>query len=93
MKKKPKRATVPKAQSRVKASPDATVYLSPRGERVTIAANKQFHSPALVAIGINDSGESVVRLSDGHRLWGLTRADLTIELHAEITKLQNAVAR
>lgn len=69
----------------VKAAPDATVYRTADGTRVRITRAKQFpvrgDDPAWLQ-GIHakaNEAEQVVRVSDGHALWGFTRKDLTPE--------------
>ena len=85
MKTKPKTALVPKATPRTKEAPDGRVYLTKSGERVRITAAKQF---PVHAIGPEwrqqmqrDLNERlvVVRISDGHELWGCKIEDLTLE--------------
>ncbi len=82
---KTKIAIVPKAQRKVKTAPDATVYLTPKGERVTIAKTKQFpvhpsEPEWLKEIKTqSNEDEDIVRISDGRRLWGYKREDLTLE--------------
>ena len=72
-------------QKKDKPIPDATVYLTKSGERVRISKSKQFPSHP------NDrdwekelrkqANErlSVIRITDGHELWGITKEDLTPE--------------
>lgn len=79
---KSKIAIVPKAQVKAKTTPDDTVYLTPDGTRVKITKSKQFPSHPddpqwrkdLNAIA-NERG-AVVRISDGHELWGCKIEDL-----------------
>lgn len=68
----------------VKATPDSTVYLTKTGIRVRITKGKQFPIHPSDPIWLqemrrksNEESVSIVRVSDGHELWGYTKADLT----------------
>jgi hypothetical protein len=69
-----------------KSAPDATVYLTPDGTRVRVAKGKQFpihpSDPEWLKEIHRDSNAnsiSVIRVSDGHDLWGITKEMLTPE--------------
>lgn len=81
---KSKTPTVPKWTPKPKPIPDDTVYLTKSGDRVKIVKVKQFP--------VNDDREwvrqmrresneryGVVRISDGHALWGVDINTLTPE--------------
>lgn len=70
----------------VKSAPDNTVYLTPDGTRVRVTKGKQFPVCPLdppwrqeMQRKSNEESVSVVRISDGHALWGYTKADLVLE--------------
>ena len=68
-----------------KAAPDDTIYLTSNGTRVRIAKRKQYpirpndaEWVKEILRKLNEEVE-VIRISDGHSLWGLTKDDLTPE--------------
>ena len=85
MKTKPKTALVPKATPKPKEAPDNRIYLTKSGIRVRIARGKQFPvHPGDAEWRQQQQREAneriaVIRISDGHELWGYTLADLTLE--------------
>lgn len=85
MKTKPKTALVPKATPRTKEAPDGRVYLTKSGERVRITTAKRFpvhpgdaEWRRQMQRELNER-PAVVRISDGHELWGCKIEDLTLE--------------
>lgn len=69
-----------------KPVPDSTVYLTKNGTRVRVTKGKQFPvHPAdpfwrqEMQRKSNEESIAVVRISDGHELWGYTKADLVVE--------------
>ena len=88
MKTKPKTALVPKATPRTKEALDNRIYLTKSGIRVRISRGKQFPvhpgDSELLKEMRRQANEriAVIRISDGHELWGYTLADLTLESEA-----------
>ena len=82
---KPKKSIIPKTKTRVHEAPDSRVYRTKSGERVCIAKSKMFPiCPADAPWRRQMQAESnerpvVVRISDGHELWGCKIEDLTLE--------------
>jgi hypothetical protein len=81
---KTKVAIVPKWEPKPKAAPDATVYLTRDGTRVILAKSKEFPTYAgepeyMKALRNDPRHIAVVRISDGHELWGYKMEDLTPE--------------
>ena len=70
---------------KAKSSPDATIYLTSDGTRVMLTKSKQFpihpNDPewAKEMRRKSNERECVVRVSDGHELWGYTRENLVPE--------------
>ena len=85
MKTKPKTALVPKATPKPKESPDNRIYLTKSGERVRITTSKRFpvhpNDPEWRQQMQREMNErpAVVRISDGHELWGCKIEYLTLE--------------
>ncbi len=82
---KRKVAIVPRAKPVVKTAPDDTVYLTSDGTRVKITKAKQFPSRPddrdweKEIRERSNQREAIVRISDGHELWGCKREDLKPE--------------